>query len=187
MSGNHAANLIYCFDFKLANSEKIFLTSFEDKVEFSDKSYLPHSAIGFKGFLRQVNLEDVVIIKGIWEENGIVKTLNLENSELNITALLWGQKTSAISLSKYHFNAMKEREDGFEITYLGQLSKYRTNNTNFYSKLCRAEFGGKECGVHSLQLPQGTNCDKKFITCCKVYDNAVNFRGEPFIPEGKLV
>ena len=25
-------------------------------------------------------------------------------------------------------------------------------------------------------------CDKKFITCCNKYDNAVNFRGEPFIP-----
>ena len=27
-----------------------------------------------------------------------------------------------------------------------------------------------------------TICDKQFITCCKKYDNAVNFRGEPFAP-----
>lgn len=26
------------------------------------------------------------------------------------------------------------------------------------------------------------NCDKKFSTCCEVYNNAVNFRGEPSIP-----
>lgn len=26
-------------------------------------------------------------------------------------------------------------------------------------------------------------CDKKFITCCKKFDNALNFRGEPFVPE----
>lgn len=26
-------------------------------------------------------------------------------------------------------------------------------------------------------------CDKKFITCCNKFDNAVNFRGEPLIPE----
>ena len=26
-------------------------------------------------------------------------------------------------------------------------------------------------------------CDKKFITCCNKFNNAVNFRGEPFIPE----
>ncbi len=23
------------------------------------------------------------------------------------------------------------------------------------------------------------NCDKKFVTCCNLYNNAVNFRGEP--------
>ena len=28
-------------------------------------------------------------------------------------------------------------------------------------------------------------CDKKFATCCNKFDNAVNFRGEPFIPESK--
>lgn len=26
-------------------------------------------------------------------------------------------------------------------------------------------------------------CDKKFMTCCKKFDNALNFRGEPFVPE----
>lgn len=26
------------------------------------------------------------------------------------------------------------------------------------------------------------NCDKKFTTCCSIYNNAVNFRGEPCIP-----
>ena len=26
-------------------------------------------------------------------------------------------------------------------------------------------------------------CNKKFITCCNQFNNAVNFRGEPLIPE----
>ncbi|KAF8818801.1 phage BR0599 family protein [Rickettsia endosymbiont of Cardiosporidium cionae] len=30
-------------------------------------------------------------------------------------------------------------------------------------------------------------CDKKFITCCKKFNNAVNFRGEPFVPSSKLL
>lgn len=30
-------------------------------------------------------------------------------------------------------------------------------------------------------------CDKKFITCCKKYDNALNFRGEPFIPSSNYL
>lgn len=32
----------------------------------------------------------------------------------------------------------------------------------------------------NIQLVAG--CDKKFLTCCNKFDNAVNFRGEPFIP-----
>ncbi len=32
-----------------------------------------------------------------------------------------------------------------------------------------------------------TSCDKKFITCCNRFNNALNFRGEPFIPEGDFL
>ncbi len=34
---------------------------------------------------------------------------------------------------------------------------------------------------HDIVLIAG--CDKKFITCCNKFNNAVNFRGEPFIPK----
>ncbi len=30
-------------------------------------------------------------------------------------------------------------------------------------------------------------CDKKFITCCNKFNNAVNFRGEPTIPDEKFI
>lgn len=30
-------------------------------------------------------------------------------------------------------------------------------------------------------------CDKNFITCCNKFDNAVNFRGEPFVPMSNLL
>lgn len=30
-------------------------------------------------------------------------------------------------------------------------------------------------------------CDKKFRTCCNKFDNALNFRGEPFVPEYKYL
>lgn len=35
--------------------------------------------------------------------------------------------------------------------------------------------------VKTIKLIPG--CDKKFITCCKKFNNALNFRGEPFVPE----
>lgn len=30
-------------------------------------------------------------------------------------------------------------------------------------------------------------CDKNFITCCNKFNNAVNFRGEPFIPDDNFI
>lgn len=31
------------------------------------------------------------------------------------------------------------------------------------------------------------SCDKRFLTCCKKFNNAVNFRGEPFLPEHSFI
>ncbi|MCZ6901461.1 MAG: phage BR0599 family protein [Rickettsia endosymbiont of Ixodes persulcatus] len=30
-------------------------------------------------------------------------------------------------------------------------------------------------------------CDKNFITCCNKFNNAINFRGEPLIPEKDFI
>ncbi len=41
----------------------------------------------------------------------------------------------------------------------------------------------KQC--KTAQITAG--CDKNFITCCNKFNNAVNFRGEPFIPDDKFI
>lgn len=43
----------------------------------------------------------------------------------------------------------------------------------------------KNCDANApLRATLIPSCDKKFVTCCNRYDNAVNFRGEPNIPFG---
>ncbi|WP_341756703.1 MULTISPECIES: DUF2163 domain-containing protein [unclassified Candidatus Tisiphia] len=37
----------------------------------------------------------------------------------------------------------------------------------------------------TVQLIAG--CDKNFMTCCNKFNNAVNFRGEPFIPDDNFI
>ncbi len=32
-----------------------------------------------------------------------------------------------------------------------------------------------------------SGCDKNFITCCNKFNNAINFRGEPLIPEKDFI
>ncbi|MFY9589580.1 DUF2163 domain-containing protein [Rickettsia endosymbiont of Halotydeus destructor] len=39
--------------------------------------------------------------------------------------------------------------------------------------------------VGSVTLTSG--CDKKFITCCNKFNNAINFRGEPLIPDYNFI
>ena len=39
--------------------------------------------------------------------------------------------------------------------------------------------------IETVELVAG--CDKKFITCCNKFNNAVNFRGEPLIPDEKFI
>lgn len=46
-------------------------------------------------------------------------------------------------------------------------------------------FASKIKVPHEITLIPG--CDKKFRTCCNKFDNALNFRGEPFVPEYKYL
>lgn len=38
-----------------------------------------------------------------------------------------------------------------------------------------------------LTLKMSPGCDRKLISCCKKFNNALNFRGEPFVPEFKIL
>lgn len=51
-----------------------------------------------------------------------------------------------------------------------------------YSKNCRANFGDHTCGINK-SLYKEVSCDKTFFSCCKLFNNAINFQGEPFIPQ----
>jgi len=40
---------------------------------------------------------------------------------------------------------------------------------------------------HFKKVKLIAGCDKNFTTCCNKFDNAINFRGEPFIPENNFI
>jgi uncharacterized phage protein (TIGR02218 family) len=61
-----------------------------------------------------------------------------------------------------------------------KISHHFMNRIELYDQI-----PGKLRGDYLVSLSPG--CDKKFITCCKKFNNAVNFRGEPFIPDMKFL
>lgn len=70
----------------------------------------------------------------------------------------------------------------------GHQASIKLNQTavEIYSRQCRANLGDERCGISRDLYSKDTYCDKRFITCCNKFNNAVNFRGEPFIPNGPL-
>ncbi len=40
---------------------------------------------------------------------------------------------------------------------------------------------------HLTQVKIIAGCDKNFQTCCEKFDNAINFRGEPFVPDNNYL
>lgn len=40
---------------------------------------------------------------------------------------------------------------------------------------------------HNKTVLLTVGCDKKFTTCCNKFNNAVNFRGEPLIPDDNFI
>lgn len=78
-----------------------------------------------------------------------------------------------------------EQEDGY-FNY-GEVS---CMDSNFKAKIIRHRADNVEivkavAGILSepAEIILTAGCDKNFITCCNKFDNAVNFRGEPFVPE----
>ncbi|MDA9163407.1 phage BR0599 family protein [Rickettsiaceae bacterium] len=72
---------------------------------------------------------------------------------------------------------VKDAEQGeykFKIAASGQGSVEIENNLRF-------GFAGQR------QVTLMPGCDKNFRTCCYSFKNAVNFRGEPAIPESNII
>ncbi|EER22020.1 MULTISPECIES: hypothetical protein [spotted fever group] len=72
------ANFVYCFQIKLASGEELNLTNSDHAIKSEER--LPNSGLDLKEAEFNDSAQNHIIIEGIFEENGITTTMDLNNA-----------------------------------------------------------------------------------------------------------
>lgn len=170
----------YCFEVKTTDNQIFYRVSSNKNISISGKKYLANNALKLEYFFSDESGKCYAIITGFFDNNGIYNETTLDEAEIAIKLYLCDDKILQNWLTLY-VTTIETSEDKFSIKAESLQKKYSANLTKFYSKRCRAKFGDNKCKINISNFP-GENCDKSFTMCCNKYNNAINFRGEPFIP-----
>lgn len=174
---NHSWNFI--FEITSKDGEKIFLTDSEKEIKINENPYLPNSSLRIEKSAFDESGICSVSISGFFEENGIKSIEQIKNSSFKISVFL--DNGEIMDILEYFFDSSEENGTEFKITLTPITSLYNSNITKNYSTYCRAKFKDELCKVDPSSFI-GETCDKSFTMCCNKFKNAINFRGEPFIP-----
>ena len=71
--------------------------------------------------------------------------------------------------------------EGFEADWLGRTTLLDRSTGRVFSRRCDAALGDARCGVDASSLAPGTTCPRTLDACRDRFDNAVNFRGFPYL------
>jgi hypothetical protein len=170
----------FCFEFEIKDKEKTNLTSSCNPINSLDKTFLPFSGLNLKSIEMHESGIYIGKIEGFFEKHGIEAEEYINNC-LSIKVYFGTDESDLNEFGKYHVKKFDISGQKFQIQVTTIAHKYNKKLTKNYSINCRARFGDKYCQV-DLALFEGIECDKTFTMCCNKFKNAINFRGEPFIP-----
>lgn len=182
---SNGEKFVYCFEIS-KGPHRILLTSNDLEIKIEGKKYLPFSGLKVKEMIFNESAQDFIEITGVFEKFGVKESDDLTDYMFMIDLYFPG-KFSKFRFAEHICTRMKRYGLRFRL-YLSSISiKFGSSVLETYSSSCRAIFGDSKCGIDKTRYQEGTSCDKKFITCCNKFNNAINFRGEPFIPVGNDV
>lgn len=172
---------VYCFTLKKENIIKFF-TSHDSNIVIKNTIYLPYSGLNIENFTFNDSAQDKIEINGIFEENAIAENDDLTGYKVKID-IFFLKSQLLYNICEYFCSHMVKSGLSFKIILHPISYKLQKTIIESYGPNCRANLGDNKCLVNKNSYPPNITCDKKFITCCNKFNNAVNFRGEPFIPE----
>lgn len=240
---------IYLFHIIKNSETEYYLTSAAKGLEYEGNIYLPYSGLSFLSGSFNDSAENLIVLKGVFEQGGIGKDDDLIGASVKILRM---QNNEIKHFVTYFCTQHNINDLNFEIHCEPETIKYNRSLLQMFSKTCRASFGDDRCKVnkddyavicrissingsmitcdfdgfqsgyfeggklidsnqkefsilthihHNIEVQNSTECafsvgdqvrllptcDKNFRTCCYSFNNAVNFRGEPAIPESNIV
>ena len=119
---------------------------------------------------------DVAQISEVDIANGVLNDAQLTRYRVN-----WADPTQYVPLSTGVLGQVTLRGEVYEVEWLGLASKLDRSTGRVFSKKCDAQFGDARCGLNTASFPQGTLCSKTLSVCRDQFNNALNFRGFPYL------
>ena len=170
----------FCFEIICTNGSIIRLTDASRAIKYENLEFLNLSSLALKNAIFDESGSGEIVLNGYFEEEGISSETEIVDAKFLIY-LYFQEEKSLEKFVEYYCHEIIKNEISFDLKLYSITKKYESNLLQFYSTSCRAQFGDERCSVDPSGF-DGKGCDKSFRMCCNKYNNAVNFRGEPFIP-----
>lgn len=171
----------FCFIIKTKSKDIIYATDYINNIKHNDITFLSSFGVEMYKFSNSETGEFSAEVKIFPSENdALINRENLIDADIEIYYYFHSDSSikNWVSLTCLK---IENNSSHFILHLESERRKYAKSIIKLYSKRCRAKLGDSKCGIDkSLFLEQ--NCDKSFSMCCNIFNNAINFRGEPFIP-----
>lgn len=244
------ASVAYSYEIFLTTGRVLALTSCSSELIIDGRQFAPYSSLQLIKAEFNDSADNLVILAGIFEVNGITRIMDLTGCKIKVYSCLDGVLSLLVS---YYISEFEKNDLDFVLKCEPETAKYNQSLLLLFSRTCRANFGDPKCGVtlgayrrsyrirsirdkvvfvDGMNMNNGyynlgqalfeghedrnsavfkiiahyndrielativpedlltqtsialmPNCDKNFGTCCNKFNNAINFRGEPTIPE----
>lgn len=108
----------------------------------------------------------------------------------------WSDPSQSALIWSGALGRIETRGGSFTAELVGQSAALERNTGRVFSRMCDARLFDGRCGLSASDYPEGAVCNREFSTCKNTFNNAVNFRGFPFLigddalqagPEGTLI
>lgn len=117
-------------------------------------------------------------------------------ASLSLHRVNWAEPSQHALVWSGVFGRIETRGESFTAELLGLSSALETVSGRVFSRMCDARLFDGRCGLAASDFPDGVQCPRTFETCRDQFNNAVNFRGFPYLigddalqagPEGELI
>jgi uncharacterized phage protein (TIGR02218 family) len=165
--------------------DSLFMTDHDDVIDYDGDRYIPqNSADAARAELRSGLSVDSGGFRTILSGSGIssqdIRDGALDGASLSHFRRDWRSGETSL-LFKGRIGEVSLSGTDIAIEWLGQASLLDQSTGRVYSRQCDASFGDARCGVDASAFPDGTTCPRRFAACRDQFQNAVNFRGFPYL------
>ncbi|MDX1924425.1 MAG: DUF2163 domain-containing protein [Rickettsiaceae bacterium] len=167
-----------CFKISSLDGKNILVTDQDSKIISGDEIFRPNSGLELESSELDESGVNRVVLKGFFEDDGISRDFKLEGSFVSIYVFEKSKKRDWM-----RYKCIKTIKDNvcFKMILAPITFDYNQQIILLYGRKCRANFGDAKCKMNPDDFVQ-ISCDKSFTMCANIYNNIINFRGEPFIP-----